>query len=83
MTAETMRRRGPDRSKQGPQWLIEIGVVVNRFSPQRYLRVARELKRGRFVRRAFSKEGVMPALFLALTGSQCFWSCRRCGEVHA
>ena len=28
MTAETMRRRGPDGSKLGRQWLIEIGVVV-------------------------------------------------------
>jgi putative membrane protein len=48
--------------------LITIGVIVNLFSARRYMRLVGELKRGQFVHRSLSKQGVIVALFLALLG---------------
>jgi putative membrane protein len=48
--------------------LIAIGVTVNLFSAQRYMRLVNELNRGQFVQRSVSKQGVVVAMFLALLG---------------
>ena len=48
--------------------LIALGVVVNFFSARRFMRLAGELKRGQFVHRSLSKQGVVVASFLALLG---------------
>jgi putative membrane protein len=48
--------------------LIAIGVIVNLFSAQRYMRLIGELNSGQFVHRSLSKQGVIVALLLALFG---------------
>jgi putative membrane protein len=48
--------------------LIAIGVTVTLFSARRYMRLVSELKRGQFVHRCVSKQGVIVALFLAPLG---------------
>ena len=48
--------------------LIAVGVTVNLFSAQHYMRLVRELNRGQFVSRSVSKQGVVVAVFLALLG---------------
>jgi putative membrane protein len=47
--------------------LIAIGVIVNLFSAERYMRLVGELNRGQFDR-SLSKQGVVVALCLALLG---------------
>lgn len=48
--------------------LIAAGVTINLLSALRYMRMARALKRGQFVQRSLSKQGLIVALFLALLG---------------
>ncbi len=48
--------------------LVATGVAVNLLSAWRYMRLVGELKRGRFVHRSLSKQGVIVASFLALLG---------------
>lgn len=49
--------------------LVAIGVAVNLFSAQRFMRLVGELhRRDQFVHRSSSKQGVIVALLLALLG---------------
>jgi len=48
--------------------LVLVGVTVNLFSAQRYMRLVSELNRGQFVHRSVSKQGVVVAMLLALLG---------------
>jgi putative membrane protein len=49
--------------------LVAIGVSVHLFSAWRYTRLVGELRRGQFVHRPVSKQGVVVALALALLGT--------------
>jgi putative membrane protein len=48
--------------------LVAIGVAVNLFSAQRFMRLVGELTRDQFVHRSLSMQGVIVALCLALLG---------------
>jgi putative membrane protein len=48
--------------------LIAIGTTVTLFAAWRFMRLASELNRHRFVDRSLSQQGVIVALFLALLG---------------
>jgi putative membrane protein len=48
--------------------LVSIGVLVNLFSGQHFMRLVGELNRDQFVHRSLSMQGVIVALFLALLG---------------
>ena len=48
--------------------LIAIGVIVNLFSAQRFMRLVGELNRGQLAHRSLSKQGVIVALLLAVLG---------------
>jgi putative membrane protein len=66
-------QRGSGLHPHGPSlWfgtaLVAIGVAVNLFSAQRFMRLVGELNRDQFAHRSLSMQGVIVALVLALLG---------------
>jgi putative membrane protein len=66
-------QRGSSLHPHGPSlWfgtaLVAIGVAVNLFSAQRFMRLVGELNRDQFAHRSLSMQGVIVALVLALLG---------------